>query len=82
LSGTVIPSGSATTYYSHWIDLPIDDVDKVYNATMSLQMEYGHPDRLPTRLVSKRMNLELLPGNQGLHMLYSMDSDVAKTANV
>ena len=77
-NGGIIAANSSATYYSHFIDAPIDNVHNAYNWIMTLNMDYGHPDMPATRTVVKRMILELIPSHQSLNMLYQIDTDKPK----
>jgi hypothetical protein len=48
-SGGVLPPLSNTTYFTHWIELPPADVEKTYNAILSVNIDYGPIDKPPAR---------------------------------
>jgi hypothetical protein len=75
-SGGVLPPLSNTTYFTHWIELTPADVGKIYNAILPVNVDYGPTDKLPARKLYKKVQLELLPNNQMLNMIYEIDSDV------
>lgn len=76
-SGIIVGNGDAS-YYTNFIELPIDTVDNVYNATLSIKFEYGPADYPATREVNKVLNMEVFPENKILHFLYSKDVDEPK----
>jgi hypothetical protein len=75
-SGGVLPPLAKTTYFTHWIELTSADVEKIYNAILSVNIDYGPAEEPPTRKAYKKVQLELLPNNQMLNMIYEIDSDV------
>jgi hypothetical protein len=72
--GTVLAALAETTYFSHFLDLPVESMGQVYKAILSLEIAYGPPHTF-TRRMRKKVELELLPSALYLNMIYMKDED-------
>ena len=72
-TGGVISAFGEATYYTHRLDLPIDDIGRIYNAILVVEIIYGPAGRDATRKIYKKMQLECV--NDRCTMLYEKDTD-------
>jgi len=72
--GTVLPANADTTYFSHFIPLPIESIDHPYVANIRVEIAYGPPHRF-TRLMRRTIEAELLPAQQYLNTINTLDED-------